>query len=121
MKSGRWALWIGPLLVAQFASAAPPRFEFTRMVAHWDSYSDPDYLKFIADAQPEVAQLGFYGAHFYSLAHTKAGAGYPAHFPVVGLGECGDWFENRNAEMHKLGVKVVGHFNVEFLVGDPSG
>ena len=25
------------------------------------------------------------------------------------------------AELHKRGVKVVGHFNVEFLVGDPDG
>jgi hypothetical protein len=101
-------------------SAAAGRFEFTRMIAHWDSYADADYLDFVKEAQPEVAQLGFYGAHFYSLAHTEAGKGYPAHFPLVGLAENADWFAARNAEMRKLGVKVVGHFNVEFLVGDPA-
>src|SRR5207248_8615687 len=47
------------------------------------------------------------------------GKGYPANFPVQGLRECGDWFENLNRELHKRNVKVVGHFNVEFLVGDP--
>ncbi len=51
------------------------------MVAHWDAYSDPAYLPFIEAAQPEIAQVGFYGAHFWSLAHTPHGKGYPAHFP----------------------------------------
>jgi hypothetical protein len=96
------------------------RPEFTRMVAHWAEYADPQYLSFIEDARPEVVQVGFYGAHFWSLAHTPHGKGYPAHFPVVGLTECGQWFENLNGELHRRGAKVVGHFNVEFLVGDPD-
>ena len=32
----------------------PARFEFTRLVAHWDQYGDPDYVKFVREAQPEV-------------------------------------------------------------------
>jgi hypothetical protein len=90
-------------------------------VAHWAEYGDPGYLSFIEEAQPEVAQLGFYGAHFWSLAHTPHYNGYPAHFPVQGLKECGDWFAEKNQALHRLGVQVVGHFNVEFLVGDPDG
>jgi hypothetical protein len=97
-----------------------PRFEFTRMIAHWDGYGDDDYLQFVEEAQPEVCQLGFYGAHFWSLVHTKEFAGYPAHFPVRGINECRDWFKTRNAEVHKRGAKVVGHMNVKFLVGDPE-
>ena len=99
----------------------PKRVEFTRMIAHWDAYGDDDYLQFVADARPEVCQIGFYGGHFYSLAHTPQFKGYPAHFPVQGLKECGQWFEDRNAAIHKLGAKVVGHFNVTFLVGEPDG
>jgi hypothetical protein len=99
----------------------PSRFEFTRLVAHWAEYGDADYLKFIEEAQPDVAQVGFYGAHFWSLAHTAEYGGYPAHFPVRGLDELGNWFENLNGKLHKKGVKVVGHFNVEFLIGDPDG
>lgn len=99
----------------------PPRVLFTRMIAHWDSYGDPDYLKFVEDARPEVAQVGFYGGHFWSLSHTAQFAGYPAHFPVRGLSECGDWFTELNRQLHARGVKVVGHFNVKFLVGDPDG
>jgi len=99
---------------------ARPRFEFTRLVAHWAEYGDPAYLDFISEARPDVAQVGFYGAHFWSLAHTPQYKGYPAHFPVQGLNECGQWFETLNGELHKRKAKVVGHFNVTFLVGDPD-
>jgi len=98
-----------------------PRVEFTRLIAHWAEYGDDDYLKFVEDARPDVCQVGFYGGHFYSLAHTPQYKGYPAHFPVRGLSECGKWFEERNAAIHKLGPRVVGHFNVTFLVGEPEG
>ena len=98
-----------------------PRAEFTRLIAHWANYAGPEYLKFVEDAKPEVCQVGFYGGHFYGLVHTPQYNGYPAHFPVRGLAECGKWFEERNAAIHKRGAKVVGHFNVTFLVGEPDG
>jgi len=105
-----------------------PRFEFTRMIAHWAEYADADYLAFVEEARPEVCQIGFYGGHFYSLVHTPQYKGYPAHFPVQGLAECGKWFEDRNAAIHAIprtpaglgNTKVVGHFNVTFLVGEPG-
>src|SRR5437016_5903334 len=75
----------------------PGRPEFTRLVAYWDAYSEPGFLPFIAELQPEVVQVEFYGAHFWSLAHTPFGDGYPAHFPVRGLAECGKWFTDLNA------------------------
>jgi len=103
------------------ANCAEPRLEFTRMVAHWAEYGDPAYLPFVFEAEPELVQLGFYGGHFYSLAHTSSYKGYPAHFPVQGLNECGAWFEEKNQRLHEKKIKVVGHFNVEFLVGDPDG
>jgi hypothetical protein len=105
----------------QPTAASKPRFEFTRLIAHWADYADPDYLAFVKEARPEVCQIGFYGGHFYSLAHTPQYKGYPAHFPVQGLRECGQWFDERNAAIHRLGPKVVGHFNVTFLVGEPDG
>lgn len=109
------------LLAAAPAAAQHPRAEFTRLIAHWDGYGDDDYLQFVADSKAEVCQLGFYGGHFYGLVHTPEYKGYPAHFPVRGIAECGKWFEQRNAAVHKLGAKVVGHFNVTFLVGEPDG
>ena len=106
--------------LAAAAGCAAERFEFTRMVAHWADYADPGYLPFIEEAKPEVVQVGFYGAHFWSLADTPFGSGYPAHFPVRGHVECAEWFRQLNAELHKRGAKVVGHINVKFLVGDPE-
>jgi hypothetical protein len=105
-------------LLAGFAEE--PRPEFTRLVAHWIHYNEPGYLTFLEEAQPDVAQVGFYGAHFWGLAHTPQYKGYPAHFPVQGLKECGEWFENLNREVHARKIKVVGHMNVKFLVGDPE-
>lgn len=96
------------------------RLEFTRMVAHWAEYNDPQYVPFLLEAEPQVVQLGFYGAHFWSLAHTSSYNGYPSHLPVQGHKECGSWFEEKNKLLHTKGMKVVGHFNVEFLVGDPD-
>lgn len=103
------------------AAKPPEPTEITSIVAHWANYADDQYLPFIEEAQPDVAQLGFYGAHFWSLAHTPQYAGYPAHFPVQGLDECSEWFESQNRELHQRKVRVIGHFNVEFLVGDPEG
>jgi len=102
------------------SNTTPHPFEFTRLIAHWAGYADSGYLPFVDDVKPEVAQVGFYGAHFWSLADTPFGSGYPANLPVRGHRECGEWFARLNAELHRRGVKVVGHFNVKFLVGDPE-
>ncbi len=121
MKSGTLGAMLILIGTAACSSAAdPPRLEFTRIVAHWAEYGHADYLKFIEEAQPEIAQVGFYGGHFYGLGHTAQYSGYPSHFPVRGLTELGNWFEDLNRKLHARGTKVVGHFNVEFLVGDPD-
>ena len=121
IRIARWAVRTSMLcLLAGNAALAAERIEFTRLIAHWSGYSDPGYLPFVDDVKPDVAQVGFYGAHFWSLADTEFGGGYPAHLPVRGLRECGDWFTRLNAELHRRGVKVVGHMNVKFLVGDPD-
>lgn len=122
MKTSSLALAFVLLLVrSPLAQADPPKpREFSTLVAHWAEYADPDYLPFLTDAKPDVAQVGFYGAHFWSLAHTPHGKGYPAHFPVVGLNENREWLLNLNREIHQRGIKVVGHINVKFLVGDPD-
>ena len=81
-----------PVGIAQVAPRPSAPFEFTRLVAHWTDYGRPDYLDFVRDAEPEVVQVGFYGAHFWSLVHTPQYGGYPAHFPVRGIDEASESF-----------------------------
>ena len=110
----------GWLLVTFSPARAAEPFWFNTLVAHWTDYGTPEYLDFIGEAKPQVAQVGFYGVTFYSVAHTPFGKGYPAHFPVQGTKECGEFFRKLNQEVHARGTKVVGHFNTTFILGDPE-
>ncbi len=112
-------LLIGLAFAPRPLRAAEP-FWFNTLVAHWTDYGTPEYLDFIGEAKPQVAQVGFYGVTFYSVAHTTFGKGYPAHLPVQGTKECGEFFRNLNKEVHARGSKVVGHFNTTFILGDPD-
>lgn len=98
---------------------SPPRFEFTRLIDHLVGYQDPGYLQFIEDVKPEVVQVGWYGAHLYGPSPYEAWD--HARFSRETLRERRLYFENLNRELHQRGVKVVGHFNIEFLIGDPDG
>ena len=102
----------GGLLKGQDSPPGKKPFSFTRLTAHWDEYSSDGYLKFLDEVKPEVAQVGFWGAHFWSLSATPHGKGYPAHFPVQGHKECSQWLANLNSAIHQRGIKALGHFNV---------
>src|SRR5690349_17257226 len=81
MSHHRWSVSLSAALLFALPGDAMAqtmgRLDFTRLIAHWAEYSDPGYLSFIEDTKPEIAQVGFYGAHFWSLAHTAFGNGYP--------------------------------------------
>src|SRR6187455_2877254 len=101
IRVARWAVRASMLcLLVGSAAIAAARLEFTHLIAHWDGYGAPGYLSFVDEVKPDIAQVGFYGAHFWSLAHTEFGGGYPANLPVRGLRECGDWFARLNTELH---------------------
>jgi hypothetical protein len=127
--------WIAVLAAALTAcsqsgqrAAAPPRLEFSRMLVHWRQYIDPGYLAFIDETQPEVVQAGFYGVDFWALAHVpKAvkGATAATHAVDGDLKASGQFLENLNRELHKRGVKVIGHidttYHVTGLIDGPQG
>ena len=126
---GLWAASLGVCLAQQ-----PGRLEFTRLVAHWQDYVHPEYLKFIDEAQPEIVQVGFYGADFFSLGHlpeTAKGLTGPLLPTHAGAARGGtelerlrantEYFAALNRELHRRGVKVVGHFSVaKYLLGEPE-
>ncbi|MBK9167966.1 MAG: hypothetical protein IPM24_10930 [Bryobacterales bacterium] len=91
--------------------------EFSRMLVHWQRYTEPGYLDFVSEAQPEVVQVGFYGADFWALAHVPQAIKKrtAARQPVDGdLKASGAYFENLNRELHQRGVKVVGHIDTTY-------
>ncbi|MBL8292884.1 MAG: hypothetical protein JNN08_13655, partial [Bryobacterales bacterium] len=127
-----WALVVAALLTgcspAPPSAPAPQRLEFSRMLVHWSKYIDPGYLAFVDEAQPEVVQAGFYGVDFWALAHVpKAVKGPTAatHYADGDLKASGQYLENLNRELHKRGIKVIGHidttYHVTGLIDSPKG
>ena len=110
------------------------RLEFTRMIVHWTRYVEPGYLDFVREAEPEIAQVGFYGADFWSIAHLPdkhkgvTGPLLPIHAGVIHAQDpaerirlSADYFEGINRELKKLGVKPIGHFSIaKYLLGRPD-
>ena len=118
---------------ADFGSDAQ-RLEFTRMIVHWTRYVEPGYLDFVQEAEPEIAQVGFYGADFWSIAHLPdrnkgvTGPLLPIHAGVVQAQDpaerirlSADYFEEINRELKQRGVRPIGHFSVaKYLLGRPD-
>ena len=116
------------------ARSDPQRLEFTRMIVHWTRYVEPGYLDFVREAEPEIAQVGFYGADFWSIAHLPdknkgvTGPLLPIHAGVVEAQDpaerirlSGDYFQEINRELKQRGVKPIGHFDVaKYLLGRPD-
>ena len=110
------------------AREASSRLEFSRMLVHWKQYVDPGYLKFVDEVQPEVVQVGFYGVDFWALAHVAKsvkGTTAATHAVDGDLKASGRFLENLNRELHRRGVKVVGHidttYHVTGLIDGPEG
>ena len=102
--------------------------QFSRMLVHWQQYVDPGYLAFVDEVQPEVVQVGFYGVDFWAFAHVprEVKGATASTQPVQGdLKASGEFLENLNKELHKRGIKVIGHFDVEYhvtgLIDGPQG
>lgn len=118
-------------------TAEPEPLEFTRMIVHWRQYLEPGYLDFIEEAEPEIVQVGFYGADFWTLAHMPdkykglTGPTLPIHAGAVEADDpaerirlSAEYFETLNAEIRKRGARPIGHFDMaKYLLGttdDPS-
>lgn len=98
------------------------------MLVHWRQYIDPGYLAFVDEVQPEVVQAGFYGVDFWALAHVPKdvkGASAATHAVDGDLKASGAFLDNLNQELHKRGIKVVGHidttYHVTGLIDGPQG
>lgn len=93
---------------------------FNRYVALLAMAGEPEFVDFLAEARPQVVQMGFYGPQMYGLAGTEAGGGYPMRLPVQGIREVLDWQKDFNQKVHELGGKVLGHFTMTIAWGTPD-
>ncbi len=93
---------------------------FNRYVALLAMAGEPEFVDFLAEARPQVVQMGFYGPQMYGLAETEAGGGYPMRLPVQGIREVLDWQKDFNRKVHELGGKVLGHFSMTIAWGTPD-
>lgn len=123
-----------PISSTKESAAGASRREFTRMTVHWQEYLRPGYLEFLHDIRPEIVQVGFYGADFWTVAHMPDSAkglsgplmsSHPGVFkatePAERLRRSAEYFENLNQQVKQLGAKVIGHFDVvKYLLGDKS-
>ncbi len=107
-----WIAFFSP----QFAKSAenlPLRtFFVTRSLGH------EKLLPYLREARPQVVQIGNYGAMFHGFADDPKSTGWPMQLPVAGEREALEFQRGLNAEVHALGLKVVGHFRLGKVMGD---
>jgi len=93
---------------------------FNRYVALLGMAGQPEFIDFLAEARPQVVQMGFYGPQLYALAETDKGGGYPMTLPVRGIRETLAWQKEFNRKVHDMGGKVLGHFSMTVAWGEPT-
>ena len=137
LSAALFALGCGEAQPPPEPTAEAEQLEFTRMIVHWRQYLEPGYLDFIEEAEPEIVQVGFYGADFWTLAHMPdkykglTGPTLPIHAgavkaedPAERIRLSAEYFEKLNAEIRKRGARPIGHFDMaKYLLGttdDPS-
>ena len=113
----KW-VWIGLVILplcldtAHSQDRKPIRtFFVTRSLGH------ERLLPYIKTARPEVVQIGNYGAMFHGYADNPKSTGWPMQLPVAGEKEALAFQKKLNAEVHGLGLKVVGHFRLTKVMG----
>ena len=58
---------------------------FNRYVALLAMVRGAELVDFLAEARPQVVQMGFYGLQRYTLGDTDSGSGYPMRLLVRGI------------------------------------
>ena len=93
---------------------------FNRYVALLAMVRGPEFVDFLAQARPQVVQMGFYGLQRYTLGDTDSGSGYPMRLPVRGIYQILEQQTGFNQQVHRLRGKVVSHFSMTTTWGDPK-
>lgn len=103
------------LFSVNLAIAAPSAFEtffVTRSLGH------ERLMEYLETARPAVAQVGNYGAMFHGYADDPRAMKTPMMLPVAGERAALAFQKKLNARVHRLGLRVVGHFRLVKVMGD---
>ncbi|MBI4551384.1 MAG: beta-galactosidase trimerization domain-containing protein [Candidatus Latescibacteria bacterium] len=88
-----------------------------RLLVYWTPFDLDHLLDHLARARSQVLQIGQFGPNFYSLIHTdehESSLGLPARTLQEGC----DWWRTFIADVHRLGIKVVGIFSMTYHYGN---
>lgn len=115
-------LW---MVMASLAHAAhmdlpDPEFGFRSFYVTWGGTTNAVFARFLREVRPEIVQCGFYGPMFHGYADDPKSMGYPMQLPVSGQREALAVQSEDNRTIHKLGLKVVGHFQTVNVIADPA-
>lgn len=97
-----------------------PDFSFRSFYVTWGGTTNAEFEAFLKAARPRVVQAGFYGPMFHGYADDPASTGYPMQLPVAGQREALAVQRRVNERVHRLGAKVVGHFQMVNVIADPA-
>ncbi|MHB0935827.1 MAG: hypothetical protein ACYC6A_05505 [Armatimonadota bacterium] len=102
-------------------SPAPaPAFRFTRYWEHWGEIDD-SFHEFTSQVKPQVVQVGFFGAGYYSGIGYALEQGKPGLWSGIGGGNIDrEWWRTFIRKQHAQGIKVVGQFSLTLAFGDPD-
>ena len=95
------------LLIAPLQAKQPPSIWFNTLVANWPDYAKPEFLQFLHDAKPEVAQVGFYRLSYYSFVPNAMIKGYMTSMPVEGFAETQQWLRDYNNKLHQEHINTL--------------
>jgi len=102
----------------RFPDLPDPDFHFNTFLVSWGGTTSPEFRSFIEAARPEIVQVGFYGPLFHGYADNPKSTGYPMQLPVAGQREALEAQRKVNEQIHKLGLKVVAHFQMVNVIAN---
>ncbi len=102
------------------ADLPDPDFSFRSFCVAWGGTTNAVFERFLREVRPEIVQCGFYGPMFHGYADDPGSTGYPMQLPVSGQREALTVQREVNRKIHKLGLKVVGHFQTVNVIADPG-
>ncbi len=105
-------LVLGGMVLAREES----RFDFQTFFVTWTGNGEEWVVPYVREAQPEVAQICFFGPMFHAYADEQKSTGYPMQLPVAGQVEA---VRNQQATIRAIqeaGAKVVVHFQMTNVI-----